>query len=298
ISVADNDNDSSNEIQDLGSVLTEGNDAGGAAIANLADPTAAQDAATKAYVDAVAVPAPSLATGNLIQTENRVYDLNGFDLGFDGSGSIGIGRANPQSKLDVEGQIQARSGFASTEGSVGNPGYGFYTNGDTDTGMFRAAENQLAFSTDGTEAFRINASQNIGIGIATPTERLHVNGNILASGSITPDYVFEKYFDGKSGRNPEYKLYKLEEIESFIRKNHHLPGVPSAKEVSEKGGIVLNRATEINLEKIEELFLHTIEQKRRIDILETDKKTLEKEVSLLKTRLERIERLLIEKSEN
>ncbi|MDM9632857.1 hypothetical protein, partial [Robiginitalea aurantiaca] len=31
ISVADNDNDSSNEIQDLGSVLTEGNDAGGAA---------------------------------------------------------------------------------------------------------------------------------------------------------------------------------------------------------------------------------------------------------------------------
>ncbi|MDM9632853.1 hypothetical protein, partial [Robiginitalea aurantiaca] len=54
ISVADNDNDSSNEIQDLGSVLTEGNDAGGAAIANLADPTAAQDAATKAYVDAVA----------------------------------------------------------------------------------------------------------------------------------------------------------------------------------------------------------------------------------------------------
>ena len=40
--------------QTLNEVLVQGNDAGGSAITNLADPTAAQDAATKAYVDSTA----------------------------------------------------------------------------------------------------------------------------------------------------------------------------------------------------------------------------------------------------
>ncbi|WP_220473373.1 hypothetical protein, partial [Flagellimonas lutimaris] len=39
--------------QTLNEVLVQGNDAGGSAITNLANPTVAQDAATKAYVDSV-----------------------------------------------------------------------------------------------------------------------------------------------------------------------------------------------------------------------------------------------------
>jgi hypothetical protein len=54
LNVDDADADSTNEIQNLSQVLSEGNDAGGSIIANLADPVVAQDAATKAYVDAVA----------------------------------------------------------------------------------------------------------------------------------------------------------------------------------------------------------------------------------------------------
>jgi hypothetical protein len=49
--VDDADADPDNEIQDLGSVLNESNDAGAVSIANLADPVDGQDAATKAYVD-------------------------------------------------------------------------------------------------------------------------------------------------------------------------------------------------------------------------------------------------------
>ncbi len=52
--VDDADADPANEIQDLDAVLTQGNDAGGNAITNAADPSAAQDVATKSYVDSQA----------------------------------------------------------------------------------------------------------------------------------------------------------------------------------------------------------------------------------------------------
>lgn len=49
--VDDADSNPTNEIQNLSSVLTEGNDGGAKQIKNILNPTAAQDAATKAYVD-------------------------------------------------------------------------------------------------------------------------------------------------------------------------------------------------------------------------------------------------------
>ncbi len=120
----------------------------------------------------------------------------------------------------------------------------------------------------------IHESGHIGIGTTQPTEKLHVVGNILATGTITPDYVFESYFEGESTLNPSYKMMSLKEIEAFTKANKHLPGVSSAKEVKEKGGIVLNRASEVQLEKIEELFLHTIEQQKQIDELKAQVKAL------------------------
>ena len=62
-----------------------------------------------------------------------------------------------------------------------------------------------------------------------------------------PDYVF----------SDAYQLMPLQTIHAFIEKNGHLPGMPSAAEVSENGRN-LGEVQRILLEKIEEITLHLI----------------------------------------
>ncbi|MBI2275705.1 MAG: hypothetical protein HYU70_18075 [Bacteroidetes bacterium] len=88
-----------------------------------------------------------------------------------------------------------------------------------------------------------------------------VNGNISAKKIIVtqsgwPDYVF----------HPSYKLKSLAEVAQFIKQNQHLPDVPSAKEVGDKG-ISLGDSQALLLKKIEELTLYIIDMKREIDQL-------------------------------
>ncbi len=103
---------------------------------------------------------------------------------------------------------------------------------------------------------------NVGIGTVSPNNKLDVLGVIRANEVIVEtgwaDYVFEE----------NYKLEELEKVENFIRENKHLPNVPSAKEVLEKGAHVAELMTKM-MAKIEELTLYTIKQQKEIDQLKT-----------------------------
>ena len=65
-----------------------------------------------------------------------------------------------------------------------------------------------------------------------------------------------------------YTVYKggFYEIETYIKKNHHLPKIPSAQEIKENG-LSLKEMNLLLLEKIEELMLFTIQQQKEIDLL-------------------------------
>lgn len=109
---------------------------------------------------------------------------------------------------------------------------------------------------------------NVGIGTTNPHEKLSVNGTVLANkvkvsilSTDWSDYVFNK----------NYKLPTLEETEKFIKRNQHLPGIPSAKEI-EKNGLDLGDSHALLLKKIEELTLLIIQQNKRIKILENQSK--------------------------
>ncbi len=113
----------------------------------------------------------------------------------------------------------------------------------------------------------------IGIGTKQPDALLTVKGNIHTQevlvdlkGAVAPDYVFENYFEGNSKLSPTYELLTLDEVEEFIEKNHHLPGVPSAIELK-KEGMSLKKMNLILLEKVEELTLYLIEQQKEIEAL-------------------------------
>lgn len=113
----------------------------------------------------------------------------------------------------------------------------------------------------------------IGIGTATPDELLTVKGKIHTQevlvdleGAVAPDYVFEHYFEGSSNLKPNYTPLTLNEIEAYVKQHHHLPGIPSAKEL-EAHGMSLKEMNLVLLEKIEELTLFTIEQQKEIEAL-------------------------------
>ena len=122
----------------------------------------------------------------------------------------------------------------------------------------------------------------LGLGTSDPQALLHLaNGDFIITnndqkefkvemgGNVTcrqvdvtayeiPDFAF----------NSDYKMMSLSELETFVNKNKHLPGIKSAKEYQELG--VMNLA-ELNLKlllKVEELTLYIIEQDKRIEKLE------------------------------
>ena len=107
--------------------------------------------------------------------------------------------------------------------------------------------------------------------------------------NLHPDYVFEKYYEGTSKQNPSYHLPDLEELEVFLAKNLHLPGVQSRADIAEKGSWDISENVRTNLEKIEELFLYTIEQEKALLLLEKENHALKASLENILKRLEELE---------
>ena len=61
----------------------------------------------------------------------------------------------------------------------------------------------------------------------------------------------------------------LKEVETFIKNNKHLPGIPSAKEVATDGLKVADMNTKM-MQKVEELTLHAIEQQKLLEQLQKE----------------------------
>ena len=70
------------------------------------------------------------------------------------------------------------------------------------------------------------------------------------------DYVFAK----------DYKLMPLSDVKTYVDANSHLPEVPAACEIAEKG-VATGEMLNIHMKKIEELTLYLIQMEERIKLL-------------------------------
>jgi hypothetical protein len=130
---------------------------------------------------------------------------------------------------------------------------------------------RMAIDSDGFHIARVSAQDvflangggNVGIGTTNATDKLTVNGRVkceeLWVDTVGADFVFEE----------GYSLMPLDEVETYIERNGHLPEIASAVEMRANGLGVGEFQTQL-LQKIEELTLHVIEQNKRIEALETE----------------------------
>ncbi|MES2457430.1 MAG: hypothetical protein V4594_17875 [Bacteroidota bacterium] len=136
-------------------------------------------------------------------------------------------------------------------------------------------------SADGASiAIKALENGNVGIGTATPTEKLSVKGKIRAQEIKVEtngwaDFVFAK----------GYKLPSLQATEQHILAKGHLPGIPSAAEVA-KDGIELGEMNKKLLQKIEEMTLYLISQKKEIEALKANAARNDEQNKIFKSELQ------------
>jgi hypothetical protein len=186
------------------------------------------------------------------------------------SGFVGIGNSTPTTLLDVGKNMVEPTITVRNLGGTGGATFRMADQSSgadwkfkaTNNGGFKIRDNAAAMDVITVEPssdpnmIYITAAGNMGIGTSAPGVKLAVNGNIKCklvevSQQGWSDFVFEE----------DYELMPIEEVETFIQVNGHLPSVPSADEVMSKGNN-LAEMDAILLQKIEELTLYVIELKK------------------------------------
>jgi hypothetical protein len=238
----------------------------------------------------VASPGLSLTNATAIGSRARVSQSNSIVLG--ANANVGIGTSAPANKLEI------------TQGTTGNSGLRFTNLTSSSTA---SAVNQTKFLTVNAQgdvilgslngSARVGAEETAGNWVATGDNIVNTNaGGVVIGPGVSKTPVGYRLFvaDGiltekvkvavKSTNDwsdrvfeSGYHLRNLSEVETFINREKHLPGVPSAVEVVKEGVDVGQMQAKL-LEKVEELTLYLIDLKKENDVLKKKSKELERRI--------------------
>lgn len=289
-------------------------------VVRVLDPIGVTDVANKQYVDAQV----SGASNQWAQSSGNVYRS---------TGNVGIGTASPSKKLTVvtsgtaDGVLISSGAINGGEISAQDDAHFDVTNGRTTNATISMPQYGIAFPATsssaetwisgndgislfsaGAERLRVNGSGNVGIGTSAPTEKLHVNGKVLAvSYEYTSDerlkknittipYALETVnqlngvtFDWRVDEFPERNMPK-ERTYGFIAQEveKHVPELVSTGGDGFKS-VQYGNITALLVEAVKELFSDSKETKerqkelqRQVTSLEAQNKKLQNEMEAVK----------------
>ncbi|MCB9183431.1 MAG: SprB repeat-containing protein [Flavobacteriales bacterium] len=139
------------------------------------------------------------------------------------------------------------------------------------------SNHHLKLVANGQQHMIITTGGKVGIGTTPPAAGSAVNGyrlyvddgiatrDVLVKLGAWPDYVF----------GADYDLMPMRDLRGFLQENHHLPGIPSAAEVDEKGGVEVGDLQKRMLEVVEQQALYILQLEERMALLEQRLATLQ-----------------------
>jgi hypothetical protein len=219
----------------------------------------------------------SIYNGLSGQGDFNIFDQNAsnYRLTIKPSGNVGIGTTMPVSLFQIDdGCTKANIGDASGAGlNYGTSYLGFnaarssgnwtmHADGLRNGGglMYASIYGDLYFapiaSTGTMDQVLSDVSVKSKIALRVEHDGTTYAKKVIVELTGWPDYVFK----------PTYSLKPLSEVKTYIDLNHHLPEMPSEKEVAEKG-VDPGEIVKLQTKKIEELTLYMIELQKQIDQL-------------------------------
>lgn len=206
------------------------------------------------------------------------------------TGKVGIGTNNPSDLLHLTSdssttfRLHTESTtdnsiiiFTGKRGSGANSSHNLGTTGTDNKDFVIDVDESLLIKNNRSISMIVDGDGDVGIGtsIVPSGYKLAVDGHIRAreirvDHDTWPDYVFGK----------EYRLPTLGDVERYIDEKGHLPDIPSAQEIHEKG-FELAKMNGLLLKKIEELVLYTIQQQRELENQKAKNQLLEERIKTL-----------------
>lgn len=211
-----------------------------------------------------------LATGDVSLGKNNTLFVDQSE------DKVGIGSGAPAEKLSVfNGHVSVSPEFGLVRGFGGASEYAYLPNAAGITSMAGIGPNApidygTQIRSDLIVAFVETDQDKVSGWMDLNSNRFNWDGLISSTRvkvqtNVWADYVFKK----------DYQLKSLEETELFIQKNGHLPNIPNEETVV-KEGFDVSEMTTLQQEKIEELFLHTIELNKQVkELIESNKALIE-----------------------
>ena len=195
------------------------------------------------------------------------------------NGRIGIGTDNPVEAVQIGHKFVIHNGGTKVIGYNWN-----YENGSAKY-ITNGYSSQIRFGANGTLSFVVSPSGSAGQNITDEKYAIHITndgkigiGTTNTSGYdlaikgtvVAQDVTVKEYYNWPDFVfSNEHNILPIPELENYIKRNKHLPGIPSAKEVKENG-LKLGEMNKLLLQKVEELTLYIIQQQKEIEKLKKE----------------------------